>query len=219
VALSIAFNGFRDGVLDIFHVPIASQTDSNMNRLTVFLLSLLTITAVSATDLGLINAVAGGALATCVCIIFPTFMFREAVERSRKFEQDREVSIATVLMIVGTTLGIVGVLRSCNDNELKEMEPNGPVADERSDARFGNATIVYIDPFDARPQADPSRAISTIEFTITGYSSVNCTRPLRDNHRTPSQEEESFLPPWCGQLRVMMMMVVIKGENRVIFAR
>lgn len=105
----IAFIGFRDGVMDIFHVPIASQTDSSINLLTVFLLSLLTVTAVFVTDLGLINAVAGGALATCVCIIFPTLMFREAVARSGKHEQDREVSIAMVLMVIGSSLGIIGV--------------------------------------------------------------------------------------------------------------
>lgn len=56
VAYPIVFTGF----MDIFEISLADHTGLELNYLTLFLLSLLTIIAVFVTDLGLINAVGGG---------------------------------------------------------------------------------------------------------------------------------------------------------------
>jgi hypothetical protein len=81
MAYPIVFFGVRDSVMDIFEVPMADQTPDNRihTYLTVFLLGILTMTAMFVTDLGLINAVGGGAfvcwvrwLLSFVCIVLAT---------------------------------------------------------------------------------------------------------------------------------------------------
>jgi hypothetical protein len=82
----------------------------------------------SVTDLGLINAVGGGTLATAIVFVFPTLMYRQAVKR-KNFEEEqwdeeegdeeeedlptpaqkREVLFSTVLMWMGIAMGAVGV--------------------------------------------------------------------------------------------------------------
>lgn len=104
----IVFIGFRDGVLDLLDVPPARQTSHSLDMLTVVLLSLLTIVAVFVTDLGLINAVGGGSLATIIVFLVPTFMFY-AVAQERGSAQAPDVHLAVALCFFGVVLGVVGV--------------------------------------------------------------------------------------------------------------
>ena len=71
--------------------------------------------AMVCTDLGIITAVSGGSLATIICIIFPAMMYRKAIanlgDQAQKREE-REGSIALVLMVVGILIGSVGVRES-----------------------------------------------------------------------------------------------------------
>ena len=67
----VVFMGARDGVIDVLEIPPNRQTDANINLLTVILLTILTVTAMFVTDLGLINAVGGGTLATMIVFVFP----------------------------------------------------------------------------------------------------------------------------------------------------
>jgi len=107
----LVFMGFRDGVLDILEVPAEKQTSSNVNVLTIVLLSIITLIACFVSDLGLINAVGGGTLAAAIVFIFPALMYRQAVkdrgDRATSW-QHREVIIALALMVFGVTLGIAG---------------------------------------------------------------------------------------------------------------
>jgi len=52
----ICFIGFRDGVLDMLNIPPERQTTTGLNTLTLFLLTLVTVTACFVTDFGVINA-------------------------------------------------------------------------------------------------------------------------------------------------------------------
>lgn len=131
----LAFIGLRDGVLDIFHILAGHMqrnqhflaTTVDLNALTVVLLTLITVTACFVTDLGVINAVAGGFLATAIVFVFPALMFRQQAVKdaaaagnacgvdnnnnsiskphpSRKMES----TIALGLMVVGVALGLIG---------------------------------------------------------------------------------------------------------------
>lgn len=110
----LAFIGARDGCLDLFQIPSYRQTTSFLNIFSVALLTILTILAICFHDLGLINAVGGGAFATFLCIIFPTLMYREAVKQSitKDPNEEREVAIAVVFMVIGVVLGVMGVWQS-----------------------------------------------------------------------------------------------------------
>jgi len=110
----IAFFGVRDGVLDVFGVPHYLQTSRCLDAISVLVLSVLTVGAIFFHDLGTINAVGGGALATFLCIIFPVLMYRQLVTSA--FESNaKEIAeswVALILMVVGVLLGFSGVYQS-----------------------------------------------------------------------------------------------------------
>ena len=113
----LAFIGFRDGVLDILEVPAEKQTSPNINMLTIVLLSIITLIACFVSDLGLINAVGGGTLATVIVFIFPALMYRQAVRDEgvrATASQQREVIIALSLMVFGVVLGVTGTWEALN---------------------------------------------------------------------------------------------------------
>ena len=92
---------------------------NNLNALTVVLLMILTIMSMYVTDLGLMNAIGGGTLATAIVFVFPTIMYRRAVH---KLENDdhldevakewHQVNATTFVMVFGVVLGVVGVYES-----------------------------------------------------------------------------------------------------------
>ena len=108
----LAFIGLRDGILDSLEVPIAKQTNRNLEVLTIVLLSIITIIALCITDLGLINTVGGGIFATAIVFVFPAFMYQKAVRdlgEEASPGQRREVVLCFVLMVLGVFLGLSGV--------------------------------------------------------------------------------------------------------------
>lgn len=113
----LAFIGVRDGCLDVFQVPDHLQTTINLNAFSLLLLTILTIGAVLFHDLGLINAVGGGALATFLCFVFPALMYRRAVKLfpDKTKNEEQEVILAVILMVIGVILGLVGVWQSIKD--------------------------------------------------------------------------------------------------------
>lgn len=112
----IVFIGFRDGVLDVLEVPQDLQTSSNLNVLTLVLLAIITVAALFFDDLGSINAVGGGTLATAVVFLFPALMYSSAINECLReqstLSQRREVMFVMVLMTLGLVLGTIGVVES-----------------------------------------------------------------------------------------------------------
>jgi len=109
MAYPIVFHGVRDGVVDVLEVPFHEQTASNLNRLTLVLLLILTVISIFVTDLGMINAVGGGLVATAIVFVFPTMMFRAALHlRNEKYANQLEVSMTSALMSFGMLVGVIG---------------------------------------------------------------------------------------------------------------
>jgi amino acid permease len=112
----LVFIGFRDGMVGLLdvRVPMERQTSHNsMDVLTLFLLTILTVMAIFVTDLGMINAIGGGTLATALVFVFLTLMYQEAVNPQFTSGAEREVWIAmTLSMVIGVILGLVGVWQS-----------------------------------------------------------------------------------------------------------
>ena len=115
----IVFIGFRDGVLDIFQVPAERQTSANINGLTVILLSLITLVACFVTDLGIINAITGGVIATANVFVFPSIMFFQVFKNAdhhidtesnsvRWISYRMEAYLSFFLMVIGVALGLTG---------------------------------------------------------------------------------------------------------------
>jgi amino acid permease len=107
----LAFIGVRDGCLAVLQIPQDWQTTRFIRIFSVGLLTILTLLAIEFHDLGLINAVGGGAFATFLCIVFPAVMYRQCIQQAtdKTLEEEREVRFALCLMVVGAILGGVGV--------------------------------------------------------------------------------------------------------------
>jgi hypothetical protein len=124
-AYPIVFFGVRDGCLDMFEVPASAQTPSTIRSLTLVLLSMLTVTAVFVTDLGLINAVGGGLVATAIVFVFPTLMFHKAIQKvagdalgagGRNLRtESKEVLLAMAMTAVGVVIGVIGAYTAVAD--------------------------------------------------------------------------------------------------------
>ncbi|KAL7571027.1 hypothetical protein ACA910_003746 [Epithemia clementina (nom. ined.)] len=108
----IVFMGFRDGMLELLDIAMDRHTEPNLNLLSVILLLTLTILAIFVTDLGLINAVGGGTLATAMVFFFPTFMYHSLVRERNLTEEKKQVLVTTLFAIAGIALGICGVYLS-----------------------------------------------------------------------------------------------------------
>ena len=88
------------------------QTSTNLNILSVVILSVITALACHFTDLGLVNAVGGGALGTAVVFVFPSIMFYSAVRNQKEasFWLKCESIFCLLLMLLGIVMGVVGVI-------------------------------------------------------------------------------------------------------------
>ena len=127
IAISLAFTyplpfiGVRDGLLDLLMVPTERRTSNNLNVLTFILLTFFGGLAMQFTDVGMVNAVGGGALGTAVVFIFPSLMFHRVLrelEMSSSQALRKEATFAIVLMWMGIVMGgigvYVGVQAECN---------------------------------------------------------------------------------------------------------
>jgi len=109
MAYPIVFTGARDGIIDILEIPIAEQTPERIRRLTLILLTVLTVTSIFVTDLGLINAVGGGIIATAIFFVFPTMMLHGAIKQKMGDGNDeKELVFASGLTFFGVILGVIG---------------------------------------------------------------------------------------------------------------
>ena len=108
----LPFIGMRDGILDLLEVPMQKQTSQNLNVLTVVILTVITLLAMTLTDLGIVNAVGGALFGTAVVFIFPALMFRDAMHGlgfHATTKQLRESRFSIWLMWLGIAMGVLGV--------------------------------------------------------------------------------------------------------------
>ena len=108
ISYPLSFIGVRDNCLDILGITDEVDTDAKLNVFTIFLLSIMTISSIFITDLGLINSAGGGTTAMFVCFIFPGIMFFYAMCKQGK-RGSWEVLFATALTAFGVIVGIVGI--------------------------------------------------------------------------------------------------------------
>ena len=107
----LVFVGCRDGFLSLLKVPKEKQTDGSLNKLTVVLLSLITIAAINLKDLSFVMSFGGATLGNALIYIFPAMMFNKVVKDmgpNAPAALKKETYFATFSMMLGIGMGIIG---------------------------------------------------------------------------------------------------------------
>jgi amino acid permease len=119
IAMSISFTypivfvGVRDGIIDLLKVPADQRTAFFLNILSTLILSVLTVMAATFTDLGMVLALGGATFGTAVIYIFPSLMFRAAVNKLGKDATDaekQEAKLVAFLMWFGIAIGAIDTM-------------------------------------------------------------------------------------------------------------
>jgi len=107
----LAFTGVRDGFLDILQIPTKDRSTKLLNKLTLGILSIVTVVAIKVKDLTFLLSFGGATLGNALIYIFPAFMFRGAVKKmGDKATQGlkNEVVLAMYVALMGLTFGVIG---------------------------------------------------------------------------------------------------------------
>ncbi len=111
----LVFVGCRDGVLSLLKVPKEKQTNANLDKLTVVLLSLVTVAAIYMQDLSFVMSFGGATLGNSLIYIFPALMFKAMVKNmgdGASSALKNETYFATFSMLLGIFMGAVGAKQS-----------------------------------------------------------------------------------------------------------
>jgi amino acid permease len=103
----LVFMAAREGVFDSMGVAVKERTAAATNKLTVFLLVVITVTALALTDLSLLLSLSGAVLGNGIIFVFPSMMFRGAFKNVE--ERRRERVLCGGVAIFGLVVGGIGV--------------------------------------------------------------------------------------------------------------
>lgn len=100
----LAFQGCRDGLLDLMGVK--NRSNVRLNLTTIFLLSVLTALATVLKDVSFVLAFGGATLGNLLCYVYPALMYM-------KVRPDRTIP-AVALASSGMILGAIGAKLALN---------------------------------------------------------------------------------------------------------
>ena len=92
-------------------VPKEKQTNEFLNKITLFLLTLVTFTAINLTDISFVMSFGGATLGNALIYVLPAVMFRKVVKDMGDKASPAlksEVNFATFSGLLGIGMGIIG---------------------------------------------------------------------------------------------------------------
>lgn len=103
----LAFQGFRDGVLDLLNIQGDKRNESVLNMATLALLGLLTALAAVLKDVAFVMAFGGATLGNLLTYVFPAVMYKSVVDKQKR-QEGAGVAVSTVAATLGVVMGAVG---------------------------------------------------------------------------------------------------------------
>jgi amino acid permease len=105
----LAFQGCRDGVLDVLRVPEEKKkSNALLNTTTVVLLAVLTLMAATLKDVSFVMAFSGAILGNLLTYVYPAIMYRGVVKKLGLPGETVGIAIATLSAVLGTVMGAIG---------------------------------------------------------------------------------------------------------------
>eukprot|EP00549_Striatella_unipunctata_P025822 CAMPEP_0118720522 /NCGR_PEP_ID=MMETSP0800-20121206/30155_1 /TAXON_ID=210618 ORGANISM="Striatella unipunctata, Strain CCMP2910" /NCGR_SAMPLE_ID=MMETSP0800 /ASSEMBLY_ACC=CAM_ASM_000638 /LENGTH=297 /DNA_ID=CAMNT_0006628167 /DNA_START=106 /DNA_END=996 /DNA_ORIENTATION=+ len=80
----LAFVGVRDGVLDMIQIPQEARTNEALNKLTIAILSVVTVMALNLTALSFVLSFTGATMGNALIYIYPAIMFQKMVKNQKR---------------------------------------------------------------------------------------------------------------------------------------
>jgi amino acid permease len=111
VAISITcsypliFAGSRDGLLDLFKIPMKQRDQALVNKATMAILTVVTVMASQLRDLGIVAAVGGATFGTALVFVYPAVMFLKT-----QAKRTRETIPAAAIGVLGVIMGGIGTV-------------------------------------------------------------------------------------------------------------
>ena len=104
----LAFSGCRDGLVELLKVPSEKRTNTNLNIITVALLSLLTFLATILKDVSFVLSFGGATLGNALTYVYPAIMYRAVVKAQGRTGESLGVNVALGSAVLGIVMGIIG---------------------------------------------------------------------------------------------------------------
>jgi amino acid permease len=105
----LAFQGCRDGVLDVLRIPEEKKkSNALLNTTTVALLALLTVMAATLKDVSFVLALVGATLGNLLTYVYPAIMYRGVVKKLELPGETVGIVIATLSAVLGIVMGAIG---------------------------------------------------------------------------------------------------------------
>jgi len=108
----LAFAGCRDGVLDLANISVEKRTNRFLNKVSIMILSVITVLALYIRDLSFVLSFGGATLGNALIYVYPALMFRAAVKKmgdKAGAGLKKEVNFALANALLGVSMGVVGV--------------------------------------------------------------------------------------------------------------
>jgi len=108
----LAFAGCRDGVLDLANISVEKRTNRFLNKVSILILSVITVLALYIRDLSFVLSFGGATLGNALIYVYPALMFRAAVKKmgdKAGAGLKKEVNFALANALLGVSMGVVGV--------------------------------------------------------------------------------------------------------------
>jgi hypothetical protein len=98
-------------LLDLLSVPAEKRTSTNLNKVTVILLSLLTTLALVVKDLSFVISFGGATLGNALIYVYPPLMFQRLVRGmgdKASSRLKRESAFSWLIVLLGIGMGLIG---------------------------------------------------------------------------------------------------------------
>lgn len=107
----LAFQGCRDGMLDLVNIPTPQRSNACLNITTIALLAILTFLASTLKDVSFVLAFGGATLGNALTYVYPAIMYYGVVKKQGRNENGEEtvgLVVAGISAVLGVIMGAIG---------------------------------------------------------------------------------------------------------------
>ncbi|GAX09221.1 hypothetical protein FisN_17Lu316 [Fistulifera solaris] len=104
----LAFQGFRDGALDLLQVPVEKRSNPLLNTVTIVLLGAITAAAATLKDVSFVLAFGGATLGNALTYVYPAIMYASVVRKQNRKGETANVLFNNMSAVLGLVMGAIG---------------------------------------------------------------------------------------------------------------